>query len=196
MVTARLGRNQPSRCTLRGDAHLRIGRPTAVTSVRLSSANSERLIQQSGEVIEPELRNQNLSFFCLHPCVSSHPCAQCVTDFQINNAGRTRMGTRTRMTAFSDLPGSPDEPSANSDSVEVVIADTSCGIPAEHLPHIFDRFYRADPARTSPDGSGLGLLMSLAIWVAPVANSGNAEKSHGAWSMLRSGRSRPNWPNR
>ena len=70
--------------------------------------------------------------------------------------------------------------SANSDSVEVVFADSGCGIPDEHWPHIFDRFSRADPARTSPDGSGLGLLMSLAIWVAPVANSGNAEKSHGA----------------
>ena len=53
--------------------------------------------------------------------------------------------------------------SATSDSVEVIIADTGCGIPAEHLPHIFDRFYRADPARTSPDGSGLGLAICQSI---------------------------------
>lgn len=53
--------------------------------------------------------------------------------------------------------------SVTSDSVETIIADTGCGIPAEHLPHLFDRFYRADLARTSPDGSGLGLAICQAI---------------------------------
>lgn len=53
--------------------------------------------------------------------------------------------------------------SATSGSVDLVIADTGCGIAAEHLPHIFDRFYRADPARTSPDGSGLGLAICQSI---------------------------------
>lgn len=53
--------------------------------------------------------------------------------------------------------------SATNDSIELVIADTGCGIPTEHLPHIFDRFYRADPARTSPDGSGLGLAICQSI---------------------------------
>lgn len=52
---------------------------------------------------------------------------------------------------------------AKNGTIEVVIADTGCGIPAEHLPHIFDRFYRADPARTSPDGSGLGLAICQSI---------------------------------
>lgn len=52
---------------------------------------------------------------------------------------------------------------ATSDSVQVIVADAGCGIPADHLPHIFDRFYRADPARTSPDGSGLGLAICQSI---------------------------------
>ena len=69
-----------------------------------------RLIRQSGEVIESGLGNQKLSLFCLHPCVSSHPCAQCVPDSQNKNAGRTRMGTHTRMTLFTDLPELPNEP--------------------------------------------------------------------------------------
>lgn len=53
--------------------------------------------------------------------------------------------------------------SATGDSVDVVIADTGCGISAEHLPHVFDRFYRADPAHSSPDGSGLGLAICRSI---------------------------------
>jgi two-component system sensor histidine kinase BaeS len=48
--------------------------------------------------------------------------------------------------------------------VAVSVADTGEGIAAEHLPHLFDRFYRADPARShTTGGSGIGLTIARAL---------------------------------
>jgi heavy metal sensor kinase len=57
------------------------------------------------------------------------------------------------------------------DQVRIVVADTGVGIASEHLPHIFERFYQADPARSSA-GSGLGL--SICRWIAE-AHGGQLE---------------------
>ncbi len=54
----------------------------------------------------------------------------------------------------------------------VVIADSGPGIPPEHLPHLFQRFYRIDKARarqnTHAHSSGAGLGLSIAQWLAQI----------------------------
>lgn len=52
---------------------------------------------------------------------------------------------------------------AVGDHVHVRVRDTGPGIPEEHLPLIFDRFYKADTARKAAGGSGLGLSIVKAI---------------------------------
>jgi heavy metal sensor kinase len=62
------------------------------------------------------------------------------------------------------------------------VADNGPGIPAEHLPALFDRFYRVDPARSTseadggPSGSGLGL--SIVAWVVEAHHGKIRVESH------------------
>jgi heavy metal sensor kinase len=58
---------------------------------------------------------------------------------------------------------------STGDTHVIRVEDTGAGIPVEAQPHIFERFYRADKARTrnlESDGSGAGLGLSIAQWIA------------------------------
>jgi signal transduction histidine kinase len=54
----------------------------------------------------------------------------------------------------------------DDDAVTVSVRDTGIGIAAGDLPHVFERFWRADPARSrTGDRPGVGLGLAITKWI-------------------------------
>lgn len=62
---------------------------------------------------------------------------------------------------------------SDSATIRVIVSDTGIGMPVEAVPHVFERFYRIDKARSRADG-GSGLGLAIARWVAE-AHKGSIE---------------------
>ena len=86
----------------------------------------------------------------------------------------------------SPLPSHVSNPALNSNRASLIwvaVTDTGPGIPTRDLPHVFDRFWRADKSRSRDQGgSGLGLAIAKQlveaqggqIGVESVSNSGSS----------------------
>ncbi len=86
-------------------------------------------------------------------CGDATQLGQVVTNLLINAVEHSPVGVHVTVTLKRE-----------SQEVCLTVADTGPGIAAEHLPHLFDRFYRVDQDRSRESGgSGLGLSIVQAI---------------------------------
>ena len=65
------------------------------------------------------------------------------------------------------------------------VRDTGIGIPPEHLPHVFERFYRVDKSRSrAGGGSGIGLTIAKHLVEAHGGQIGAASEGAGQGSTF------------
>lgn len=87
-------------------------------------------------------------------CADAVLFQRAVSNLLTNAVRYTPRGGRVAMTMTQTSDGGS----------QVTVADTGHGIAAEHLPHVFERFYRSDPSRTQKTGGfGLGLALVKSI---------------------------------
>lgn len=125
-------------------------RPTSPADLVTSAVGAGRTRAEAGGVrLEGDVR-EGLPTLQVDPLRIGQ-----VLDNLVSNAIRhTPPGGRVKVTADRTSRG----------AVSLSVTDTGEGIAAEHLPHVFERFYRIDTARDrGHGGSGIGLAISLAL---------------------------------
>ena len=136
------------------------------------------LIEQAATMIQPQARDKDLTVVAEAPdelpLVDADPerVAQILRNLLSNAIAHTPPGGTVTLTA-----------ELRDNEVAVTVSDTGAGIPAEHLPHVFDRFYRVDKSRTrQTGGAGLGLAIVRqlvvahggSVWVESTPGQGSA----------------------
>ncbi len=116
-----------------------------------------RVIAEAVELVRPLATERGVRISCELPGISClgdpDRIGQVVTNLLTNAIQFNRPGGEVRVSAR-----------AENGAAALAVSDTGEGIPAEDLPHIFERFYRADKARSGAQGrNGLGLAISKAI---------------------------------
>lgn len=117
-------------------------------------ADMADLARQAASAVRPRAREKGVELEVVVPdglppaFVDSDRTLQIVGNLLENALRHTPSGGRVSVR----LSGSRDS------LLALQVADTGEGIPSEHLPHVFERFYRADPARPA-GGTGLGLAI-------------------------------------
>ena len=119
----------------------------------LSSVNLTRLIETLVDTLRPQAVEKGVALIAEVPphltlTTDANSLTQILLNLLENAIAHTDNGSVTLTITPSDL-------------LRITVSDTGQGIPPEHLPHIFQPFYRVDPARSrNRGGAGLGLALT------------------------------------
>lgn len=141
-----------------------------------SATDLAEVVRRALRTAEPEATAKGLALLDVLPeelpAVDIDPgrIGQVLQNLLRNALAHTPEGGTVRVSAASHEPSVPSTqhsaPHAQHSApavsiVQVSVSDTGAGISPEHLPHIFERFYRVDPSRSrSTGGSGIGLAIA------------------------------------
>jgi heavy metal sensor kinase len=127
--------------------------PLSATTIRLDD-----LVRTAVEHMRVVAEAKGLSLECSQ-------LAACLIPGDADRLRRLLFNLLDNAIKFTPSGGTVSVTLERSDSTaRVLVEDAGIGIPAEHLPHVFERFYRVDPARgQDTDGTGLGLAIGRAI---------------------------------
>ncbi|WP_422932124.1 sensor histidine kinase [Singulisphaera sp. PoT] len=145
-------------------------------AVRLDDVDLSALAGEAAEMYEPLAEERGISFRWASP-------PQVMVRGDVQRLRQLVTNLIDNAIKFTPAGGSVElRIQPNGREAALTVSDTGVGIAGTHLPHIFERFYRADQARAS-SGSGLGL--SICRWIVE-AHGGDirAESVVGAGSMF------------
>lgn len=105
----------------------------------------------------------NLSFAGQGPCfaiIDRDKWKQIIINLLVNALKYTPTGGTVLVKVRQEFREGNRKADVKPEWIQVSVADTGIGIPPEHLPYIFERFYRVDASRTrSTGGAGIGLTI-------------------------------------
>lgn len=127
------------------------------TGITREHCDARKAIEAVGEYYDALAKDRGVEFRCEgqgHVHADPVLFRQAISNLLSNALNHTSHGGQVLVQTSPRADG----------GLEINISDAGCGIASEHLPHIFDRLYRADPARSQhPDGAGLGLAIVKSI---------------------------------
>jgi signal transduction histidine kinase len=128
-------------------------------SLNLGNINPIDLVEDIAGIYQPIFDDQGIKLELDLPKAlsifkgDSARIAQCLNNMLSNALVHTNQGGKVIISVSED-----------DRSIRFVVRDSGTGIAAEHLPYVFDRFYRVDPDRNRrTGGSGLGLAITKAL---------------------------------
>lgn len=130
----------------------------------LAGLEASRHESEQRTLVDPVISDVVDQLSVIYPQITVHKDLQADVEIRVTADHLRQMMTNLVSNALKYTPAEgmvTVQTSRRDDAwVDIVISDTGCGIPKEDLPHVFERFYRADKSRERKQGgNGLGLAI-------------------------------------